>query len=70
MSDSSNEGCAGLLILILQVSAWLLSGVVAWNFVNPHSFGGALLFLFAWSVLGGIFHFLAMMIGILIFGNK
>lgn len=70
MGNSSNDGCASALIIVLQIAAWLVSGMISWNFVEPDSFGGAILFLIVWSILGGILHFIAMMLGIFIFGDK
>ncbi len=48
--------------LIGTIATWILSGMVAWDWVKPDSFGGALLFLFAWAILGKVFDFIFGMI--------
>lgn len=57
MSNSSaNSGCLGIFALIAQVAAWIFSGMLSWNIVEPDGFGGAIVFLIVWSILGAIFH--------------
>lgn len=52
MSDSAGGAVLGFLLVVATIGSWLGSGFLAWNWVNPHSFGGMLVFLFAWSVCG------------------
>jgi len=52
MSDSSNGAGLGFLLILVTVGSWLGSGLMAWNWIQPHSFGGMLVFLFAWPICG------------------
>lgn len=54
MSNSDNYGCFTVLTFIIYILAWAGSGVLAWNWVEPDSFGGAIVFLIVWGVLGYI----------------
>jgi hypothetical protein len=54
MSNSDNSGCLGIGIIAIYIAAWVGTGTIAWNWVEPDSFGGAILFLIAWSILGYI----------------
>ncbi len=65
MSNSSENGAAGLLFVIATVCSWLGSGFMAWNIAEPKSFGGVLVFLFAWAICGYIVDFV--MAAILVF---
>ncbi|MCX8020433.1 MAG: hypothetical protein N2747_08080 [Chitinophagaceae bacterium] len=59
MPYSDNNGCLSLAAVAVYIAAWIGSGVLAWKLVDPDSFGGALLFLIAWGMIGAIFHFIA-----------
>jgi hypothetical protein len=54
MSNSDNSGCLGIVMIIIYAAAWIGTGTMAWNWVEPDSFGGAILFLIAWGILGYI----------------
>ncbi|MDC1365079.1 hypothetical protein N8258_01535 [Algibacter sp.] len=54
MSNSDNGGCFGILMIIIPIATWIGTGTLAWNWVEPDSFGGGILFLIAWSILGYI----------------
>lgn len=54
MSNSDNGGCLAILMFIIYALAWVGTGVMAWNWTEPDSFGGAILFLIAWGILGYI----------------
>jgi hypothetical protein len=54
MSKSDNSGCLVLVMIIIYAVAWIGTGTMAWNWVEPVSFGGAILFLIAWGILGYI----------------
>jgi hypothetical protein len=53
MSDST-EGCLGITVIIAHIAAWVLTGIAAWNWIEPESFGGAIKFLIVWAVFGFI----------------
>ncbi len=65
MSDSNNGGCLSLLMIGIYAAAWIGSGTIAWNWVEPESFGDAILFLIAWGALG----YIAQIIGGIIFAG-
>lgn len=64
MSDSHN-GCFGIIIILIYAISWIGTGVMAWNWIEPDSFGGAILFIMAWSFLGFIAHMIG---GIIVVG--
>ena len=47
-------GVAVTLILVLQIGAWILSGILAWAWIEPTSFLAALVFLIAWAIFGKV----------------
>jgi hypothetical protein len=65
MSNSDAGGCLSVLMIIGTVASWLGSGVLAWDWVEPDSFGTAILFLIAWGILGKVFDFV---LGLIIMG--
>lgn len=52
MSNSSDGAGLGFLLVLVTIGSWLGSGYMAWNWVNPHSFGSTLMFLFVWPICG------------------
>lgn len=62
MSSSDNSGCLGIIVVIIYIAAWIGTGTMAWNWVGPDSFWGAIKFLIVW----GIFGYIAQLIGGLI----
>ncbi|MEG2077858.1 hypothetical protein [Chryseobacterium sp.] len=54
MSNSDNSGCFGIVAIVIYAIAWIGTGTIAWNWVSPESFGGAIIFLIVWSILGYI----------------
>jgi len=70
MSNSDNEGCLIALLWIVTVAISIGSGILAWNWVEPESFGGAIIFLIAWGVMSKIGHFIAMGLVALFSGNN
>lgn len=62
MSSSDNSGCLGIIVVIIYIATWIGTGTMAWNWVGPDSFWGAIKFLIVW----GIFGYIAQLIGGLI----
>ena len=60
MSNSDNGGALMGLMWLVTIGISIGSGVMAWNWIEPESFFGAIGFLIAWGVLSKIGHFLAM----------
>lgn len=60
MSSSENGGALVALMWIVTLIISIGSGFLAWNWLEPESFFGAIGFLIAWSVFSKIGHFLAM----------
>lgn len=61
MAEEKN-GCIGVIIIIGYIGSWIGSGVLAWNWVEPQNFWGAILFIFVWGILGAVLQLLGMMI--------
>ena len=60
MSNSDNGGCLVALIWIVTTGISIGSGIMAWNWIEPDSFLGAIGFLILWGILSKVGHFLAM----------
>ena len=52
MANSDMGGCLAGLIPIGYVVGWLVSGYLAYDWVQPDSFGRILVFLLAWGLIG------------------
>lgn len=50
MSSSDNEGKIGTVLWIVAIITIIGSGVMAWNFMEPKSFLGAIGFLILWVI--------------------
>lgn len=59
MSDSDNGRVLIAFIWILTIGISIGSGVMAWNWIEPESFLGAVGFLFLWGILIRIGYFIA-----------
>ncbi|MGY5851855.1 hypothetical protein [Salegentibacter sp. F14] len=60
MSNSDNGGVLIGLMWLVTIGISIGSGVMAWNWIEPESFLGAIGFLIVWAILSKIGHFLAM----------
>jgi hypothetical protein len=60
MSNSDNGGALVALLWIVTILISIGSGVMAWNWIEPESFLGAIGFLILWGILSKVGHFLAM----------
>jgi len=60
MSSSDNGGALVALLWIVTILISIGSGVMAWSWIEPESFLGAIGFLILWGILSKIGHFLAM----------
>jgi len=68
MSNSSNDGFLVVLMWIVTIFISISSGIMAWNWIEPESFLGAIGFLIAWGIFSKIGHFIAMGVVALIGG--
>jgi len=68
MSNTDNGGCLLAIMWLITIGISIASGIMAWNWIEPDGFFGALVFLVVWAILSRIGHFLAMMI-VAIFGG-
>ena len=69
MSNSSDSALSGFLI-IGTIAISILSGVLAWDWVEPKSFGGAIVFLIAWGLLSYIGHIVIGGLGAIVGGRN
>lgn len=59
---SENDFNAGALVMfmwILTIALSIGSGVLAWNWIDPDSFLGAIGFLILWGILSKVGHYIA-----------
>ncbi|GAA4932897.1 hypothetical protein GCM10023314_01630 [Algibacter agarivorans] len=68
MSNSDNGGTLIGLIWLVTIGISIGSGIMAWNWIEPDSFFGAIGFLIVWGILSRIGHFLAMGLAALLGG--
>lgn len=54
MSNSDASGCLGAFLIISKIASWIGSGVISWNWIEPDSFGRAIIFLIIWGIMGYI----------------
>lgn len=59
MSNTENDGALIALVWIITIFISIGSGIMAWNWIDPSSFLGAIGFLILWGILSKIGHFLA-----------
>ncbi len=67
--DDFNTGALVMFMWLLTLALSILSGIIAWSWVEPDSFFGAIGFLIVWSILIKISHFVSFGIVALLF-NK
>ena len=60
MSNSNNGGALIGLMWLVTIGISIGSGVMAWNWIEPDSFLGAIGFLIVWAILSKVGHFIAM----------
>ncbi len=58
------------IAIIAFVGSWLLAGTTAWNWVEPSSFGTALIFLIVWAILTKVFDLIIGGVLFMLFANK
>ena len=65
MNNSNVGGFLSILMIVGTIVSWLGSGLLAWDWIDPYSFGTAILFLIAWGFFGKVFDFV---LGFIIMG--
>ena len=60
MSNSDNSGFFLALLWLATIAISIGSGILAWNWIDPDSFFGAILFIIAWGIMSKIGHLIAM----------
>jgi len=60
--SNSNGAALGIIAFIIYAIAWVGTGTMAWNIVEPQSFWGAIKFLIVWAIFGMIVQFVATLI--------
>lgn len=69
-SNNAGEGILAILIIIIQISAFIYTGKLAWDWVGPKSFWGAVQFCIVWSILESIAYFVIGGIAMLLFAES
>ena len=60
MSDSNGTVFFAVLIWVFTISISIFAGILAWNWIEPESFLGAIGFIFLWGILTKIGHLISM----------
>ena len=58
MKNNFNPGVILTLMWVLTIALSIISGILAWNWVEPESFLGALGFIILWGILIRVSHFI------------
>ena len=59
MSDSESNG---ILVIVITFVITIISGILAWSWIEPKCFWEAIGFLIAWGIFSSIGYFLAIVI--------
>ena len=70
MSNSNYGETFSALMWIATVAFSIIAGIIAWNWIEPDSFGSFIGFLFFWAVFSAVGRFLAMILVAMIAGKK
>jgi hypothetical protein len=70
MSSNEEGNFIAAFIFIGSIIAWAGSGYAAWQFTEPESFAGAILFIVAWGIFGYIAQILIGGLMMLLFGGN
>lgn len=70
MTNETNNGFLYAIMWLLTIGLSILSGIAAWNWIEPAGFFSAVLFIAAWGLLSRIAHFLAFGILWVVFNGK
>ena len=70
MSNSNNDGCFVSVLWIGTIAISIGSGILAWKWIKPESFLGAIFFLIVWGIMSKIGHLIALGIVALLHGDN
>lgn len=59
MNNSNNGSSLIGIIWLITIGISIGSGIIAWNWIEPESFFGAIGFIIVWGILSKIGHLLA-----------
>lgn len=60
MNRSNSGGVLVALLWFVTIIISVVSGIIAWRWIEPENFWGAIIFLIVWGILSKVGHFLAM----------
>ena len=60
MSNSGSRGPLMVLMWLVTIGISIGSGIMAWDWIDPNSFSGAIGFLITWLFMSKVGHFYAM----------
>lgn len=69
-NDDFNAGALTAFLWIGTILLSILSGILAWDWVEPESFLGGVGFIIIWGIFTKISHFLMFSVVYLLFGRK
>jgi hypothetical protein len=67
MSNSIETGCFGIAIVLITALISIGSGLLAWAWIQPEGFGGAIIFIIVWGLLSKLGHVVAMGVAAIFF---
>lgn len=70
MNDSEIGAILVALLWIVTIVISIGSGILAWNWIKPDNFWGAIVFIVVWGIFSKIGHYIAMGIVALLGGLK
>jgi hypothetical protein len=59
MNDSNITGCLAVILWIITIGISVGSCILAWDWIEPKSFWGAIKFIIIWGILSYIGHLIA-----------
>lgn len=57
--DDFNAGALVMFMWILTIALSVGSGILAWNWIKPDSFWGAIGFIILWGILSKVGHYIS-----------
>lgn len=70
MSNSDSGGAMIALLWIITIAISITTGILAWNWIEPDNFWGAIGFIVIWGILSKIGHFIAVAIAAMFSGSN
>jgi hypothetical protein len=70
MANNSSEDGVMVAAMILTVIGSIVAGFLAWNYIQPKSFGGGIGFLIVWGIMSWLSTTIGSVIAFALFSEK